>query len=203
MIDARPRIVAPPGPLQPRNRLVDLEHARMAKEMLVQTAAAAPVAQPGARQRGSAQASAPPPLNAASWWHLPPADALLTAVLPQQQPFRFDIMERVDLVLRANEDEDDYELAQLMKKPNGNGHHGETVFQVVEKSQNHRIPDAAVQGHGISAWGQMDYWQALTELAAGLDMPLADCARRFGTLTLPKNDNGWRFHPALGFTKYR
>ncbi|MEO5606676.1 MAG: type I-F CRISPR-associated helicase Cas3f, partial [Polaromonas sp.] len=203
VIDARPRIVAPHAPLQPRNRLVDLEHARMAKEMLVQTAAAAPVAQPGARQRGSAQASAPPPLNAASWWHLPPADALLTAVLPQQQPFRFDIMERVDLVLRANEDEDDYELAQLMKKPNGNSHHGETVFQVVEKSQNHRIPDAAVQGHGISAWGQMDYWQALTELAAGLDMPLADCARRFGTLTLPKNDNGWRFHPALGFTKYR
>lgn len=201
VIDARPRIAAPPGPLQPRTRLVDLEHARMAKQMLLQSAAAAPAPMPGTRQRGSAQASAPAPLNAASWWSLPPADALLTAVLPQQQPFRFDLMERVDLVLRPNEDEDDYELAQLMKKPNGR--YGETVFLPVEKSQNHRIPDTAVQGHGISVWGQSDYWQALTELAAELDMPLADCARRFGTVTLPKNDNGWWFHPALGFTKYR
>ncbi|MEO7159682.1 MAG: type I-F CRISPR-associated helicase Cas3f [Polaromonas sp.] len=203
VIDARPRIVAPSGPLQPRTRLVDLEHTRMAKQMLVQSAAAAPVSLPGTRQRGSAQASAPPALNAASWWSLPPADALLTAVLAQQQPFRLDLMERVDLLLRPNEDEDDYELAQLLDKPNGR--YAETVFLLVDKSQNHRIADTAVQGYGISPWGQIDYWQALSELAAELDMPLADCARRFGTVTLPKNKNGsgWRFHPALGFTKYR
>ncbi|MDQ3061129.1 MAG: type I-F CRISPR-associated helicase Cas3f [Pseudomonadota bacterium] len=203
VIDARPRITAPPGPLQSRARLVDLEHTRMAQEMLVQSAAAAPAAMPGTRQRGSAQASAPPALNATSWWRLPPADALLTAVLPQQQPFRLDTMERVDLVLRPNEEEDDYELVQLIDKPDGR--RGETQFLRVEKSQNRRIDDAAVQGHGISAWGQMSYWQALTELAAELDMPLADCARRFGTVTLPKskNGNGWWFHPALGFTKYR
>lgn len=200
VIDARPRILAPSGPLLPSARLVDLEHVRMAKEMLVQPAALSTVI-PGARQRGSAQASALPPLNAASWWHLPPADALLTAVLPQQQPFRLDTMKRFDLVLRPNEDEDDYELVQLMDKPNGR--RGETVFLVVDKSQNHRIPDADVQGHGISVWGQTDYWQALTELAAELDMPLVDCARSFGTVTLPRNDNGWWFHPALGFTKYK
>ena len=196
VIDARPRIVAPPGPLQPRIRMVDLEHARMRRAMLVQ--APAPV-MPGTRQRTSAPTGAAPALNAASWWSLPPADALLTAVLPQQQPFRLDPMERVDLVLRPNDDEDDYELVQLMDKPNGR--RGETLFVRVEKSQNHRIPDAAVEGLGITPWGQTDYWQALTELAAELDMPLADCARRFGTVTLPANDNGWRFHPALGFTK--
>ena len=72
---------------------------------------------------------------------------------------------------------------------------------VVDTSQNHRIPDTAVQGVGIEPWGQTDYLQALIELADELDMPLADCARRFGTVTLPKNDNGCRFHPALGFTK--
>jgi CRISPR-associated endonuclease/helicase Cas3 len=201
VIDARPRIAVPPGVLQPRARLVDLEHARMGKQMLLQSAAAAPAPMPGTRQRASAQASAPAPLNAASWWSLPPADALLTAVLPQQQPFRFDPIARVDLVLRPSEDEDDYELVQLMDKPNGR--YGETVFLKVEASQNHRIDDTAVQGHGISVWGQSDYWQALTALAAELDMPLADCARRFGTVTLPKHDNGWRFHPAQGFTKYR
>jgi CRISPR-associated endonuclease/helicase Cas3 len=201
VIDAGPRIAAPPGVLQPRARLVDLEHVRMGKQMLLQSAAAAPAVLPGTRQRGSAQASTPAPLNAVSWWSLPPADALLTAVLPQQQPFRLDTMERVDLVLRPNEDEDDYELAQLMKKPGDR--HGETVFLRVEASQNHRIDDTAVQGHGISVWGESNYWEALTALAAELDMPLADCARRFGTVTLPKHDNGWRFHPALGFTKYR
>ena len=199
VIDARPRIVAPPGLLQPRTRLVDLEHARMRKTMLVQPVS--PPVTPGVRQRTSALTGAPPALNAASWWHLPPADALLTAVLPQQQPFRLDTMKRVDLVLRPNEDEDGYELAQLMDKPNGR--RGEKMFVPVDTSQHHRIPEAAVEGFGINPWGQTDYWQALTELAAELDMPLAECARRFGTVTLPENANGWRFHPALGFTKYR
>ena len=197
VIDARPRIVAPPGLLQPRTRLVDLEHARMRRAMQVQPVASAPV-MPGTRQRASA---ATPELNAASWWSLPPADSLLTAVLPQQQPFRLDTMKRVDLVLRPNDDGDDYELVQLMEKPNGR--RGETLFVRVEQSQNHRIPDAAVEGLGIAPWGQADYWQALTQLAAELDMSLADCARRFGTVTLPESSNGWRFHPALGFTKHK
>ena len=197
VIDARPRIVAPPGLLQPRARLVDLEHARMRLAMLVQPVASAPVT-PGTRQRASAAA---PALNAASWWSLPPADALLTAVLPQQQPFRLDTLKRVDLVLRPNDDEDDYELMQMMDKPHGR--RGETLFVRVEQSQNHRIPEAAVAGLGIAPWGQTDYWQALTELAAELDMPLADCARRFGTVTLPESPSGWRFHPALGFTKQK
>jgi CRISPR-associated endonuclease/helicase Cas3 len=199
VIDARPRIVAPPGLLQPRTRLVDLEHVRMRQTMLAQSAAAP--ATPGLRQRASAQAGAAPVLNAASWWSLAPADALLTAVLPQQQPFRHDPIKRVDLVLRPNEDEDGYELAQLIDKPHGR--RGEKMFFVVDKSQNHRIPDADVEGQGIKPWGQTDYWDALVELAAELDRPLAECARRFGTVTLPAHPNGWRFHPALGFTKYR
>lgn len=199
VIDARPRIVArPPEQLQPSARLVDLEHARMHRTMQVQTAGPAPVT-PGVRQRGSAKAGTPSVPNATSWWQMPPADALLTAVLPQQQPFRRDVIKRVDLLLRPTDEEDDYELVQLMDKPKGR--RGETQFVVVDTSQNHRIPDTAVQGVGIEPWGQVDYLQALIELADELDMPLADCARRFGTVTLPENDNGWRFHPALGFTK--
>ena len=199
VIDARPRIVAPPGVLQPRNRLVDLEHARMRQTMLAQSAAAP--ATPGLRQRASAQAGAAPVLNAASWWNLPPLDALLTAVLPQQQPFRLDAVKRVDLVLRPNEDEDGYELAQLIDKRDGRRE--EKIFFPVENSQNHRIPQADVEGVGIKPWGQTNYWDALTALAAELEMTLADCAGRFGTVTLPEHPNGWRFHPALGFTKYR
>ncbi len=201
VIDARPRIVSKlPEQLQPRLRLVDLEHARMRHTMLVQVPIIAP-ATSGRRQRSTAPIGAQLDLNAASWWNLPPADALLTAVLQQQKPFRLDVIERVDLLLRPNDDGDAYELVQLMDKPKGR--YGETTFSVVDTSKNHRIPDAAVEGIGIAPWGQTDYLQALTELADELAMSLADCARRFGTVTLPENDNGWRFHPALGFTKAR
>jgi CRISPR-associated endonuclease/helicase Cas3 len=201
VIDARPRIVAsPPAQMQPRTRLVDLEHTRMRQTMLVQASATAPT-NAGRRQRSVAPMGVPPALNAASWWHLPPADALLTAVLQQQQPFRFDPIKRVDLQLRPNDEGDAYELVQLIDKPKGR--RGETLLMVVDKSKNHRIADTAVEGPRMTPWGQTDYLQALTELADELDMPLADCARRFGTVTLPDNDNGWRFHPALGFTKWR
>ena len=172
----------------------------MGKTMLVQAASVAPVT-PGLRQRGSAKAETTQVLNATSWWQLPPADALLTAVLPQQQRFRLDVIKRVDLLLRPTDDGDRYELVQLMDKLKGR--RGEIQCVEVDKSQNHRIGDACVQGVGIEPWGQTDYLQALIELANELDMPLADCARRFGTVTLPENDNGWRFHPALGFTKWK
>jgi CRISPR-associated endonuclease/helicase Cas3 len=180
VIDARPRIVAR-DKLYPRDRLVDLEHERTQATML-------PLAP-----------DITPSLNAASWWHLAPTDALLTAVLPQQQPFRFDPVQRVDLELRPNMDEDDYTLIQLMT--NKGTRKGETVFVEIEASQNKRVPDVMVQGERISAWGQTDYMESLITLAAELDIPLDACARRFGTVSLPKNANGWRFHPALGFTK--
>jgi CRISPR-associated endonuclease/helicase Cas3 len=200
VIDARPRIVARPlAQLQPRARLVDLEHTRMRHTMLVQQASHAAPAMPGVRQRKSAVAGSTPVLNATSWWQLPPADALLTAVLLQQQPFRLDNLKRVDLELRPNDDEDGYELVLLMDK--ANGRRGEKLRVVVETSQHQHISNQAVQGQGISAWGETNYWEALIALATELDMTLVDCARRFGTVTLPENANGWRFHPSLGFTK--
>ena len=186
VIDARPRILARSN-LQPRARLVDLEHARMQATMQ-------PMTQPLLPAQG-----ARPSLNAASWWHLAPADALLTAVLPQQQPFRFDPVQRVDLELRPDAEGEDYGLVQLMKVKGGR--RGETTFIEVEASQNKRILDALVQGVRIRAWGHTDYMEALTALAAELNLSLDACAKRFGTVRLPRNDDGWRFHPALGFTK--
>lgn len=201
VIDARPRIVSnPTDQLQPRFRLIDLEHTRMRRTMLIQ-AEATVLNTSGRRQRSTTATGILPELNAASWWNLPPADALLTAVLQQQNPFRFDPIRRVDLQLQPCEEGDTYELVQMMKKTKGQ--RGEAELMVVENSKNHRIPDDAVEGAGIASWGQTDYLQALIELADELDMPLADCARRFGTVTLAENDNGWRFHPALGFSKWR
>jgi CRISPR-associated endonuclease/helicase Cas3 len=196
-IDARPRIVNPVEPLQSRTRLVDLEHARMRQTMLMQVANVTPTV-PGGRRRPAAP-SGVPILNAASWWHLPPADALLGAVLQKQTPFRHDVIERVDLLLRLSDDGAAYELVQLMDKPNGR--RGEKLFSVIEKSQHRRIPDVDVHGNGIEPWGQPDYLEALNQLAEELDITPANCARNFGTVTLPANANGWRFHPTLGFTK--
>ena len=105
----------------------------------------------------------------------------------------------MDLELRPNEDGDDYTLIRLIEKKGGR--RGETTFVEMEKSHNTRILDTKVQGERINAWGQTDYMEALTALATELDVPLEACARRFGTVTLPENIHGWRFHPALGFTK--
>jgi CRISPR-associated endonuclease/helicase Cas3 len=169
-IDSRPRILANPD-LKPRQFLVDLEHARMEETKK----------------------------KAARWWTESVQGALLTGVLPKLQPFREDEIKRVDLVLRPNEDGDDYALFLLLKEKNKRG---QTTFVLVEKSLNQRVKDAEIRGKShISVWGATDYMEALTQLAEDLDMPLAQCAERFGTVSLRESTNGWRFHPALGFIK--
>ena len=77
------------------------------------------------------------------------------------------------------------------------------MFETVEQSLLDRLPDHSVQGRGIGVWGETDYMHALRDLADALDMSVPNCSRRFGTVTLPDYDAGWRFHPALGFAKKR
>jgi len=194
VIDARPRIVAVPADhFQPHSRMVDLEHARMRDTMLPGLAAAARRGPPNPRAVNK------PIANATLWWSLPPADALLTSALPRQQPFRQDIIKRVDLLLRVLEDDsDDFELTQLMEQKFGRGDLYASVEYLLD-----RLSDNKVQGPGIQPWGETDYMDALRTLAEARDMSLPDCARRFGTVTLPEHSAGWRFHPALGFAKRR
>ena len=194
-IDARPRIVsAAPDKLQPGYRLVDLEHARMGHTMLV----ASPVVAASGRYTRRAE-QAPAALNAASWWNLPPADALLTGLLPQQQPFRRkDGIEQIDLVLVPDEDATDHRLRQYLESPEA-----QVATVEVEPSRDHRLPAGVLEGFGIRPWGETDYMQALADLASELRMSVTECAWRFGTVTLPANEGGWRFHPALGFAKWR
>lgn len=193
VIDARPRIVSPEH-LEPTSRLVDLEHHRMRQTML----AAAPAAATSGRYAKRAD-QAVQRLNAASWWSLPPADALLTGVIPQQQPFRDDSgTEDVSVVLMPDEDGTDYRMHQHLKSPDA-----KVPTVDVDRERNHRLPDGAAQGERIQPWGETDYMQALSDLAAELGKSVSDCAWRFGTVTLRDHDQGWRFHPALGFAKWR
>lgn len=193
VIDARPRIVhRPADQLDYRNSLVDLEHVRIRQVMLE---ASTPRPQRlGTRLRGSERAGASTVLNAASWWRLPAADAGTTAILQREQPFRKSSGEDIDLYLAPNADGDDYVLTTCMQASRR-----DSAEHTVERQLNHRIDGAMVRGERIAPWGCTDYMQALAELAAALDMPLLDCARKFGVVSLRKSIGGWRFHPALGF----
>lgn len=58
-------------------------------------------------------------------------------------------------------------------------------------------------GEGISPWGATDYLETLEILAERLSMDTPEVARRYGYLELPEKgcENGWCYHPVLGFRK--
>jgi len=200
VIDARPRIVSPmPTALRPRDRLADLEHARMRHEMLPQQQAAT-FATVGSRARAAAAAApAMATLNASTWWQQAPQDALLTAVLPQQQPFRKESVPRdITLILLPDEDGEQALLHRVMD----GDRRGENLYVLTDLECKH-LADELVAGDRIEPWGVTDYMAALTTLASELDLQLPQCARRFGTATVRPSENGWRYHPALGFAQRR
>lgn len=200
VIDARPRIVSPaPSALRPREGMVDLEHGRMRSEMLPQQQAAASSAV-GSRARAAATTvSVAQRLNATTWWQQAPQDALLSAVLQREQPFRKEpIPKDVTLVLLPDEDGESAVLHRVMDAALGQ----KTPYESSDLRCAH-LADAVVTGERISPWGVTDYMTALAELAATLDLPLTLAAQRFGTVTVRPNDNGWRYHPALGFARRR
>jgi CRISPR-associated endonuclease/helicase Cas3 len=194
IIDARPRILErPASERRPNDNLVDLEHARLTQAMLPMAQQPKPSSE-RERRRQQAQAA---PLNASSIWTMPHAH--LTGVLAQQLPFREDTIKHVDLVLLPNDEEDDYELQRI----DPGKKRWESIYVAVDTSLNHRISDQQASGPGIAPWGETDYLTTLTTLAESLGLELRACAMRYGTVTLPDNDQGWRFHPALGFTRQK
>lgn len=193
-IDARPRLRSEPTRLQrPDASLIDLEHARLRHWMLPGTgeANATPV------RRGRFTASSTPslpPLNASSHWHR--RHAWLTGLLQQCQPFREETRPDVDVVLLPTEDEDDYRLHRTAQGER----RWETLYVPIEGGQLIRVPDAAVTGPSIDVWGQVDLMQAMQAQADAMDLSLDAFARKFATASLPKETQGWRFHPTLGFS---
>jgi CRISPR-associated endonuclease/helicase Cas3 len=88
---------------------------------------------------------------------------------------------------------------------------GELEFRRFESggettSKNSLIHAVTLQpGPRISFWGEPDYNAALETLAERLDLEEGACARRFGYVDLPEKgcEQGWYYHPALGFSRYR
>lgn len=185
VIDARPRVVSPMvADLQPRQRLADLEHVRMRDTMLAQLRATS-TGNAGGRSRAPAGAVRTS-LNASTWWQQSPQDALLTAVLPQQQPFRKEPFPRdVTLALLPDDDGENALVHQVIE----GDRRGKDVYAEVNRSQCEHLRDDAVAGRGIEPWGVTDYLTTLNELAGELEMSPMDCARPFGTVTVRLNDN--------------
>ncbi|MEY6431050.1 type I-F CRISPR-associated helicase Cas3f [Thioalkalicoccus limnaeus] len=200
VVDARARIVVPDvSALRPAERLIDLEQARLYHRMLPRLQSANAGESSGRRQRASAAAPVPA-LNASAWWQLPPRDALLSALLPRQQPFRkASVPPNVTLVLLPDEDGEEAYLYQVME----HAHRGDPPYALLDRSMCVHVPDACVRGERIEPWGVTDYVEALSALASALDLPLEHCARHFGTCAVRPSESGWRYHPALGFAVNR
>jgi len=177
-IDARPRISAAKA-LNPKHRLVDLEHARMEDTML-----------PPQQETSKTLVKR----NATLHWdgdrHL-----WLTGLLPQYQRFRDNSTPQVDVAWLPNED-NRLVLHEVMDEPHKKG----TLYVPAEarlKREDIRM------GPRMGPWLQVDLLDELAALADSRGMPLRQCAENFAVVSLPKPDDhlGWRHHDFLGFTK--
>lgn len=190
-LDAIARIQPRPAEqLQPRQRWVDLEQARIRASMLP-----LPPAPANASTRRSSTAAPPPERERdyapAAWKH---PQAALTGVLPQQQPFRHDEQPGTTLVWLPDEDEKwvwhrvESVLAKLNQDPYVTAHVEPVMLQLADR---------------ISSWCAFDVPSLLAEQAEALDRPLDEIAKKFTTTEVPRCDLGWRWHPWLGFIKNR
>jgi CRISPR-associated endonuclease/helicase Cas3 len=127
-----------------------------------------------------------------TWWRTPVS---LSGVMQQKQRFRKSQPEQL-FGLIANDDGDDWSFKA----------YSPTVSLNPWQDNNHlikRLPLTCAEG--ISFWLDDDYLTRLDDLAKELDMPLQDCAYRFGVISLPPVDEdrpqGWSYHVGLGFRR--
>ncbi len=183
VITAKPRIQPRPPPWKDKESLVDLEHARLAEQML-------PVALNETRVRGE---QPPGILNAACAWQCP--QAMLSWVLPQQQPFREDSGREETGVFLPDNDEEDLIFHRVYEERKKGA---ETLYIQAESLLARLIINMDV---GISSWGQHDLMILLKRQSVAQGETLEECAKKFTTVTLLTNEQGWCYHPVLGFGK--
>ena len=190
-LTARPRIQPrPQQDWQAKKSLVDLEHARLAAEMLPKVRDVLP---PVSRM-------AKPPdlrLDAACAWQFP--QAALTWILPQQQPFRANSAEEVELVFLPDDDEEQLVLHRIHEEAM---RAAPAVYTLAQAELTHIDLDSQL-GPGIKPWGQHDLMALLNEQAEAQNLALKSCAEKFTVVSVYENVNGWRYHPVLGFSQHK
>lgn len=184
-LTALPRIrPRPESEWSSRERLVDLEHGRVAAGMLPRhriPASLAPLEDAALERDESAWS-----------WQYP--QVALTGVLSQQQPFREDAMRKVALVFLPDEDEE----RLLLHRVEGDPHQGgRSLYVTVDRSLKHDI--GTLSGERIGPWGEFDLMALLAEQAEHTALSTRRCAERLATVEVPASEPGWRYHPWLGF----
>lgn len=193
-LDAVPRIQPRAADdLRPRERWVDLEHARLRDSLLPQP----PVPMATSTRRGNRPK---PRLGAPACWQYP--QSALSGVLPQQQAFRDAAQPETTLAWLPDEDED--EMLRLHRVEElRSGKRGENDYIAA----NELLHDITLSpASGISRWGEFDLLALLKVQADAQDLSLAQAARKFTTVDVPSlkdNAQGWCWHPWLGFSKKR
>ncbi|THF59406.1 type I-F CRISPR-associated helicase Cas3f [Pseudothauera rhizosphaerae] len=195
-IDARPRIQPrPAGEMDPRHNWIDLEQVRLHVAMLPQTESASTPS----RRRGSSTPRLERDQAAPSWQH---RQALLTGMLPQQQPFRADDRPDATLVFLPDEEEEHLLPHRIEDDP----HHRGKPLYISAPEMLH--PVELQPASGIVPWDAFDLARlraGLGDLAEAEDIPLDMAARKFTVVEVPRSEHGqgWRWHPWLGFSPAR
>ncbi|OTP69240.1 type I-F CRISPR-associated helicase Cas3f [Caballeronia sordidicola] len=184
-IDARPRI-RQGEKLQPKGSLIDLEHARMRDTMLPRDE--------------TSKLITPVKRDATRHWYVRDADEgqriLLTGLLPQLQRFRDDPQKRDDVVLLPTEDEDELRMHRVIDRRE----RGQTPYADIRHLLR-PVRDCSPDGRGIGPWCYVDLMDLLRQWADSQGQSLYDSAKQVATASLPasESDQGWLFHPVLGF----
>lgn len=174
-IDATARIIQA-KPLQVRQCLSDLEHARM-----------------GGVMRTLADDDLPEELQGAEptvrrWWQ---TLSHLTANEQRKKRFRYDPQGREEFVLLPTAEEDDFGFFTLSDEG-------------LKQSHDNRFVALTLPEHPhISVWAVRPYMVELMALADVKDQPMSHLAERFGALGLPKGqgDQIWTWHELLGYRR--
>jgi CRISPR-associated endonuclease/helicase Cas3 len=180
-IDATARI-SQTQPLQATQHLSDLEHARMGGVMRTLTPDDLPE---------DLQDAEPAEPSVRRWWQ---ALSHLTAHEQRKKPFRNDPQGREEFVLLPNDEDDDFGFFTL---------HDEGRQQSQQNHDN-RFESLDLPDHPqISPWAVRPYMDELLALSETQDQTMAQLARRFGTLGLPKaqGDQVWAWHALLGYRR--
>jgi len=187
VLSAIPRISPrPKDTWRPQDNLVDLEQARMASTMYPR----APQKRISTRR---IVMSGLEPDEAAPAWQYP--QAMLSGVLPQQQPFRDSVGTRTaTLVFLPDEDEENLLLYQVEDDPTLRG---QKLYTLINDSKRH---DESIEpAIGISPWLNLDLIALLREQAEALDLSLDVCAKKMAVVQVLGSEQGWYWHPWLGF----
>lgn len=181
VVDAQPRIQArPEAERQPDQSLIDLEHYRLEREMLPESAQQVPADKTLSE-------------NASLFWHTQAMHLLGFA--QQRQAFREQTLKQIELVFLPDEDEESLLLHRVDERKSAHP----DPYILIDQSLCH--PVQLSMRESISFWGSEDLSVLLERQAEAMDLSLKQCAVRFATVTLPTSDRGWDWHPKLGFKK--